>query len=547
MNFITLNSAAFQFQITQICTWPVVTLSRLLLQLVFHEPWAPCESSLMCEFLDNYNFDSVDDDALDVLVDSVINFLAKTRDYFARAAHNLSVSANSNYEDSIHSIVEYREDFLEAKIYEKIDKELPHLPYLRTGSKSPDVCLYGDEPYVYSNSTKNLEPIPITDSLGIQDVLDWVNWYFGTNFNSVLVNRYGNKNVFIDWHQDNEHNVDQSQPVMTLSVGAIRRFRVSDSKLKETRTQDYTKELKSNSMFVMKPGVQESHYHKLETGRGNKRGECGKRYSLTFRRLIPSKKVSPQPSIINCEQGDEENEEEIEDGDEQGEKEEKEYREDNLIKDDKDNLPKADTNTVNHDNCYTTLVFGSSLTKGLKQDILSKRGKNFKVFSHPGAHVKNIISDVQSTAEENEICRDCVESVFVVCGGNDIANMRRDGRISKIVGSFASLIECIKYSYPNSSVNVVSLIPRQLRYFNHLSNMIMLNNKLADLCKCYGKCRFINVFSHFIFNKKDFFNMRNDIILNTRLYSLDEIHFSSIGNSVLAKVIIGVTYSPRPL
>ena len=490
----------------------------------------------MCEFLDNYSFDSVDDDALNVLVDSVINFLAKTRDYYARAAHNLSVSADSNYEDSIHSKVEYREDFLEEKLFEKIDKELPHMPYLRTGSKSPDVCLYGDEPYVYSNSTRNLDPIPINDSIGIRDVLDWVNWYFGTNFNSVLVNRYSNKNVFIDWHQDNEYNVDQSQPVMTLSIGATRRFRVSDSKIKETRTQDYTKELKSNSIFVMKPGVQKSHYHKLEPGRGYKKGECGKRYSLTFRRLIPGTKVSTQPPLTNNEQEDDED---IEDP---GEIEDDEKEEEN-----EHNLPKTAPNTVSHDDCPTTLVFGSSLTKGLKQNLLSKRGNKFKVFSNPGAHVKNIISDVQSKAEEKEICRDCVESVFVVCGGNDVENIRRDGRISNIIGSFASLIECVKSSYPNCNVNVVSLIPRHLRYYNHLRNMIMLNDKLSVLCKCYAKCRFINIFSHFILNKKYFFSMRSDIILNTRLYALDELHFSSIGNSVLAKVIIGVTYSPRPL
>ena len=32
--------------------------------------------------------------------------------------------------------------------------------------------------------------------------------------------------------------------------------------------------------------------------------------------------------------------------------------------------------------------------------------------------------------------------------------------------------------------------------------------------------------------------------LNTKLYRKDLIHFSDVGNSVLAKVIIGVTYNP---
>ena len=494
----------------------------------------------MCEYLDNFDFGSVDDNALKVLVDSVINFLAKARNYYVNSAHNLSISTDSNFEDSICSKVEYRGDFLDEKLHDKIKKELPHLPYLRTGSRSPDVCLYGKEPYVYSNKTVNLTPIPLEFSIGISDVLDWVNWYFGTDFNSVLINRYVNKNVAIDWHQDNECNVDQNQPIMTLSIGATRRFWVSDSKVKETRTLEYMKELKSNSIFVMKSGLQESHYHKLDSGRKHLKEECGKRYSLTFRRLIPAAKISTPPPFIDDEAEEEEEEE----------KESEESEGVEIVKDNEEILQKAATDAINHDNCHTTLVFGSSLTKGLKEDLLSKpskKGTNFKVFSNPGAHVKNIISDVQSVADENDICRQCVDSVFVVCGGNDIQNLRRDGRIDDIIASFTSLIECIKFNYPSCNVNILSLIPRQLRYHNHLRNMLILNDKLSDLCKGYIKCRFVNIFSHFILNKKTFFSMRGHIMLNKKLYFKDEVHFSHVGNSVLAKVIMGVTYSPYPL
>lgn len=90
----------------------------------------------------------------------------------------------------------------------------------------------------------------------------------------------------LGWHQDNEPAIDQSQPIMTFSVGATRRFWISDSKNRDNRTQSYVQNLKENSVFTMKPGLQETHFHKLDQGRSSFRGECGQRFSLTFRKLI---------------------------------------------------------------------------------------------------------------------------------------------------------------------------------------------------------------------------------------------------------------------
>ena len=229
----------------------------------------------MCDFLDNYNFDSVDVDNLSKVVKSVTTFLKKAESYYATTVLDRSVNEDEETEedDTIASKTTYVENFLDGALLQKIKNDLPQLTFMPTGRNQPDVSLFGEERYVYSKATVKLSPQPLSSS-AVGDVLDCVNWKFGTSFNSVLVNRYANKNISLDWHQDDEPAVDQSHPIITLSVGATRRFWVSDSKTKDNRTESYVERLKENSVFVMKPGLQETHYHKLDIGRSSRAGEC---------------------------------------------------------------------------------------------------------------------------------------------------------------------------------------------------------------------------------------------------------------------------------
>ena len=199
----------------------------------------------MCDFLDSFDFDTADTKTLHNIVISVTKFLKKAEAHYAHTVLDLSTnSTDTPAEDTapeevkdapteqptIVSKIDYTEDILDDALFQKIKAELPHFQYIPTGKKkSPEVCLFGDEPYVYSKETVNLHPQPFSSSTVISDVLEFVNWKYGTWFNSVLVNRYSNKNASLGWHQDNEVEIDQSQPIMTLSIGATRRFWVSDS------------------------------------------------------------------------------------------------------------------------------------------------------------------------------------------------------------------------------------------------------------------------------------------------------------------------------
>ena len=92
--------------------------------------------------------------------------------------------------------------------------------------------------------------------------------------------------------------------------------------------------------------------------------------------------------------------------------------------------------------------------------------------------------------------------------------------------------------FPNAKISIVSLIPRKAWYYTHIRNMHKLNEWLELFCS-ENSCRFVNMFTHFL-NK-----LPHIWELNRKLFKNDLIHFSNIGNSVLAKVLIGVANSPR--
>lgn len=150
-----------------------------------------------------------------------------------------------------------------------------------------------------------------------------------------------------------------------------------------------------------------------------------------------------------------------------------------------------------------------------------------------------------NASTDNDICRKCIKSIFLVCGGNDTENLYRDRSSPfKVVSDYESLLDILGEVYPNAVVNVISLIPRRIKYSNHLEQMVIVNNILSRVCNDRSGCKFIDIFTYFLKDKKKYI-LDNTFTLNEKLYGKDNLHFSHIGNSILGKVIIGVTYNPR--
>jgi hypothetical protein len=159
-------------------------------------------------------------------------------------------------------------------------------------------------------------------------------------------------------------------------------------------TQLYKRDLINNSILVMKPGLQDSHFHRICTGRKGREDERELRFSLTFRRLRAPPSPEPVPEQASPPDTPTRTAPDTPPIQPLLETPVTAVKEDTSTTQQVNGRNTANMNSPGrHSNCVNTLVYGSSLTKTLKSDLLSKRGKTFKVLTKSGAHVHDAMSN----------------------------------------------------------------------------------------------------------------------------------------------------------
>ena len=290
--------------------------------------------STLTKLLDSFDFSTVNSIETSSAIDAVVKFLNKAESHLASTLsdHNMSTSSAKSNDPSqttstalppsydcsptipgtphpINSMVDYIGNALEPSLLGQLKEELKdknkivYAPSSRTVN-SPDIALFGELPYVYNSVSKHVAPIPFSRSDTLYRVLDTVNSKLGCNFNSILINKYRNLHVSLPWHQDNEPIVDENSPIVSLSVGCTRRIRISKNN-SDTSWQSrewLEQKLHDNSIFVMKPGLQTTHYHMIDKGAEKAvPKERGVRFSLTFRRLQKPASPGNRPTLPTTE------------------------------------------------------------------------------------------------------------------------------------------------------------------------------------------------------------------------------------------------------
>ena len=99
--------------------------------------------------------------------------------------------------------------------------------------------------------------------------------------NVVLLNVYADGQDHVDWHADDEVEIDQRSPIASLSLGWVRRFQVRPARRPSTGVRRArTVLLEPGSLLVMPPGFQGDWHHRVprESAAGVQR-----RWNLTFR------------------------------------------------------------------------------------------------------------------------------------------------------------------------------------------------------------------------------------------------------------------------
>ena len=116
---------------------------------------------------------------------------------------------------------------------------------------------------------------------GIKRLRDKIHEDTGYYFNFCLYNSY-TPEAKLGWHSDGEKDMVPGEPVISLSLGDPRRFRMRDTQTHEILWDDY---LTSGSSLIMEDDTQKLLEHSLWaiTTKDQNMVDCGFRINLTFR------------------------------------------------------------------------------------------------------------------------------------------------------------------------------------------------------------------------------------------------------------------------
>ena len=90
----------------------------------------------MCEYLESFKLDSVDDTTLLALINSAAIFVKRAEVFLSKK--------ESSPSPPLPSGALYHVGFLEEALLKDLKHSLPRLKYMSTGVRQPSVCLFGD-------------------------------------------------------------------------------------------------------------------------------------------------------------------------------------------------------------------------------------------------------------------------------------------------------------------------------------------------------------------------------------------------------------------
>lgn len=105
----------------------------------------------------------------------------------------------------------------------------------------------------------------------------------GWRFNSLLLNLYRDGRDALDWHADDEPELDSTAPIASLSLGACRSFRLRPSRLDRSPQDALSFELGQGDLLVMDPPTQQHWQHQVPRRLRLQQP----RLNLTFRSIRP--------------------------------------------------------------------------------------------------------------------------------------------------------------------------------------------------------------------------------------------------------------------
>ena len=140
-------------------------------------------------------------------------------------------------------------------------------------------CWIGDSDATYVYSRTRFEPHPWSPALAALRVR--VEQVCGARFNSVLANLYRNGRDSMGWHSDDEPELGAQPVIASLSLGAVRRFRLRPRR-GDAKRDVRAIELGHGSLLRMAGDTQRLYVHDLP----KTSAAVGPRLNLTFRHVM---------------------------------------------------------------------------------------------------------------------------------------------------------------------------------------------------------------------------------------------------------------------
>jgi len=121
----------------------------------------------------------------------------------------------------------------------------------------------------------------------VEEIEQRINAEFGCSMNLCFLNHYAHQRQALGWHADDADIIDQTQPIVVVSLGAVREIWTRPSSIVDGERVSHKGEiphewrytLENGSVFIMPPGFQNTHQHRIPKGDREMDG----RISLTYR------------------------------------------------------------------------------------------------------------------------------------------------------------------------------------------------------------------------------------------------------------------------
>ena len=434
----------------------------------------------------------------------------------------------------ITNFVDYHNTFLSEPDVNKLNNELQLLELSKTKPGVQNVFISSQcDPYVWKSKGGEVvnTPLLLDNFPVIKSILTRINQKYGCDLNSVLVSQYKNGSVGTRWHKDDEAEMDPSQPICVVSVGSKRQVDFVNAGETDFRRTCLTLSPSEGSIYLMKPGCQESFLHRVKQ---NKKVKTS-RISLSFRRFMkrptssssnssdvtvpltpvknliakfdsspsdasfqtPGSAVRPVTQLPQVEGYSPFLSDQVNTHGSQCAR--------------NTSLPSIRTEKA-------AVIFGTSITSKIDEDRMSNKYRTVFNCSMSGAKISDITEMARDFCVENSSIISKVDKVVVSVGTNDIKyfNGHKYNVSRRFSASIHKLVDTLKFLFPHAMIVFQTVLP--IRVLNKYTGDTFhsFNRLLRDICGRRG-CIFLDCFADFLDESGDDINTyfyRDDLHLN---------------------------------